>query len=204
MYLGMRESEAKSLVLKALADAGLRHSQGWVLFGENAALHGSSNDRELGERDLALFDIMGSLHGYWSDLTRTVAIKESKIPVDNLEIWHLISAAQAAALRVVKKEVKASEVDEAARDLIRSAGEGNYFTHRLGHGIGLQVHESPYLQGGNDVVLSPGNVFSNEPGIYIEGQVGIRLEDCFVVDDAGLPDLLTGGVGGQAYSPWQP
>ena len=81
---------------------------------------------------------------------------------------------------------------------------GKYFTHRLGHGIGLEVHEAPYLVGGAKDVLRPGHTFSDEPGVYIEGEVGVRLEDCFYVDTNGSAVYLTEGTGGQATDPWHP
>lgn len=205
LYFGIRESDAKALILQALMSAGLKNVDALVLFGENAALpHGSGTDRQLGEDDFALFDMMGSLHGYYSDLTRTIALPTSKIPSKHLEVWYTVHAAQSAAKHAAHRGVKASEVDSAAREVIGSVGAGQYFTHRLGHGIGIQVHESPYLRGGNEALLAIGNVFSNEPGIYIEHQVGVRLEDCFFIDEQGKPVLLTAGVGGQAASPWNP
>ncbi|KAG8929632.1 hypothetical protein FRC02_005297 [Tulasnella sp. 418] len=135
---------------------------------------------------------------------------------------------QKAAFNAVKKGARGSDIDAAARRVIEAAGKGKYFTHRLGHGIGMELHESPYLRGGNDVPLASGNTFSDEPGteqlffssdaplidlslmepdiagIYIEGELGIRLEDCFVVDENGKARLLTEGVGGAAKTPWLP
>lgn len=111
-------------------------------------------------------------------------------------------------------------MDEIARSIIESKGYGKYFTHRLGHGmysiyslsstnrfissigIGLEVHEMPYLRGGSNDVLLTGHAFSNEPGIYIEGKLGVRLEDTFYISDTGEPVYLTLGAGGPASSPW--
>ncbi|PVF98193.1 Creatinase/aminopeptidase [Serendipita vermifera] len=205
LHIGIRESQAKQYILEALRSAGLQNGRALVLFGENAALpHGGGTNRQLGEEDFALFDIMGSLHGYYSDLTRTVAIPSSKIPSQKLHTWYLVHAAQRAAFTEAREGRNASEVDQAARQLLNLAGVGEYFTHRLGHGIGIQIHEGPYLHGGNDASLARGNVFSNEPGVYIEGSVGIRLEDCFTINNEGVAELLTAGVGGQATSPWIP
>jgi len=176
-----------------------------VLFGENASLpHGSGTDRILTPNDLILFDIGGSLHGYYSDLTRTFALRESHISTEALEKWFLVQTAQQAAARAAIEGAPASDVDAAARNVIDGKGLGRWFTHRLGHGIGLQMHETPYLRGGNNVKLSIGNAFSNEPGIYIPGEIGIRLEDCFVIDEDGNSLFLTAGVGGIAKSPWDP
>ncbi|CAG8728716.1 4934_t:CDS:2, partial [Acaulospora colombiana] len=154
LHIGIRESQAKQYILDALRSAGLQNGRALVLFGEeNAALpHGGGTNRQLEEEDFALFDIMGSLHGYYSDLTR--------IPPQKLHTWYLVQAAQQAAFNEAREGRSASEVDQAARQLLKLAG----FI-----GIGIQIHEAPYLRGGNDVALAKGNVFSNEPGVYIEG-----------------------------------
>ncbi|KZT28494.1 peptidase M24 [Neolentinus lepideus HHB14362 ss-1] len=203
LYIGMRESEAQSLIRTALSSAGLTSLDSIVLFGENAALpHGSGSDRVLKKSDFVLIDCGGSLHGYSSDVTRTFALDDSKILEDQLSIWKLVQSAQSAALSSVHDGAITRTIDEAARTVISDAGYGRYFTHRLGHGIGLEVHESPYLRGGSDDVIGTGHTFSDEPGIYIEGKVGVRLEDCFYVTENGDALFLTEGAGGQARSPW--
>jgi len=116
----------------------------------------------------------------------------------------VVQAAQKAAHSAAKEGVQASMVDHAARLVIEKARYGPAFTHRLGHGIGLEEHESPYLVGGYEQRLEAGNTFSNEPGVYLEGKVGIRLEDVFVINDRGESEYLTAGVGGPATSPWKP
>ena len=108
---------------------------------ENAALpHGSGTDRILTSNDLILFDIGGSLHGYYSDLTRTFALRESHIPTEALEKWFLVQAAQQAAARAAKEGALASDVDAAARNVIDGKGLGRWFTHRLGHGKSSAVN----------------------------------------------------------------
>ncbi|PBK87490.1 peptidase M24 [Armillaria gallica] len=187
MHVGIRESDARQLVARALANAGLKDGGCLTLFGENAALpHGSGTDRRLGPDDFALFDCTASLHGYWSDVTRTLALPASTIP-DTMELC-----------------VVAKRVDEAPRLLLGLAGYAKYFTHRLGHGIGLEVHEDPYLNGGSELILQAGHTFSDEPGVYIEGKVGVRLEDCLYIAQNGSAVYLTAGVGGPASSPWKP
>ncbi|KAG8901574.1 hypothetical protein FRB99_005207 [Tulasnella sp. 403] len=184
LYIGVKESEAKALMTKALIDAGIS-AQGLFItaqFGENAALpHGGGTDKTLGVHDL-------------SDLTRTIALRESLIPSRHLEIWNRVKEAQGAGLRAAREGVSAGDVDEAARAVIEHVGYGQHFTHRLGHGIGLELHESPYLRGGNPDALEIGNTFSVEPGVYIEGEVGIRLEDCVVIGMDGSVQVLTGGT----------
>ncbi|TFK55181.1 Creatinase/aminopeptidase [Heliocybe sulcata] len=203
MYIGMHESKARSLIRTALSSAGLTSLDSIVLFGENAALpHGSGTDRVLNKSDFVLIDCGGALHGYSSDVTRTFALNNSEITHDQLSLWTLVQSAQSAALSAVHDGAITKTIDSAARTVISNAGYGKYFTHRLGHGIGLEVHESPYLRGGSDDVIRSGHTFSDEPGIYIEGKVGVRLEDCFYVRETGDAEFLTAGVGGQARSPW--
>ncbi|GJE95184.1 creatinase/aminopeptidase [Phanerochaete sordida] len=205
MYIGMRESEARGLVESALASTGLKHGGGLVLFGPNAALpHGSGTDRRLRKRDMVLVDVGASLHGYVSDVTRTFALEDSAIPMEHLDIWSLVWTAQTLAFAAARNDTVAAHVDRTARRTIEAGGYGPYFTHRLGHGIGLEGHEAPYLRGGSEDIILTGHTFSDEPGVYIEGEVGVRLEDCFYVDDDGRPVFLTAGVGGQAGSAWEP
>jgi len=133
-----------------------------------------------------------------------VALPDSKIPEENLCIWEKVHTAQSVALNAAKDGVITSAVDAAARSSLQAAGYAQYFTHRLGHGIGLEVHEEPYLRGGTDDVIRTGHTFSDEPGVYIEDKVGVRLEDCFYIAEAGTAVYLTQNVGGQTKSPWQP
>ncbi|THH29648.1 hypothetical protein EUX98_g4549 [Antrodiella citrinella] len=201
MYIGIHESEAGALVTKAMSAAGLRGSFALSLFAENAALpHGSGTDKVLGKSDLILIDCGGTLHGYESDVTRTFALDDSDIPFWTLAYWRLVLNAQTVALITAVNGTITAEVDQAARNALGVSAM--YFTHRLGHGIGLEGHESPYLTGGSKDVILTGHTFSNEPGIYVEGLLGIRLEDCFYIDTDGQPVYLTAKVGGQAKTPW--
>ncbi|KAI0831476.1 peptidase M24 [Trametes gibbosa] len=205
MKIGIRESEAGQLIRTALTAAGLKDEYALTLFGENAALpHGSGTDRVLGKHEYVLVDCGGTLHGYYSDVTRTFALPDSVIPLRYQALWQIVHAAQQRALATASNGTITAAVDGAARKLIREAGYGEYFTHRLGHGIGLEGHESPYLVGGSNDVILTGHTFSDEPGIYIEGKVGVRLEDCFYVDEDGVAQYLTAGVGAPASSPWVP
>ncbi|KAJ7929241.1 peptidase M24 [Mycena leptocephala] len=177
----------------ALTSAGLKDGGCLTLFGENAALpHGSGTDRALGKNDFVLFDCTANLHGYKSDVTRTLALPGSEIPQVHLDIWRNVRSAQNAAISTAHEGVIAAQVDKAARSALDNS---KYFTHRLGHGIGLEVHEDPYLNGGSKSVLETGHAFSNEP---------VRLEDCFYIHENGSAVFLTAGVGGQAKSPWSP
>ncbi|KZT68185.1 Creatinase/aminopeptidase [Daedalea quercina L-15889] len=203
--IGMRESEARQLMSTALSAAGLSDGSCLTLFGENAALpHGSGTDRVLGAHDFVLVDCDAELHGYRSDITRTYALPESTIHATYLRMWSLVHSAQANALAAARNGTVTAEVDAAARNTLAAQGYAQYLTHRLGHGIGLETHESPYLRGGSEDVILTGHTFSDEPGIYIEGQVGIRLEDCFYVHENGTAIFLTEGAGGAAKGPWDP
>ncbi|KAI0035730.1 peptidase M24, partial [Vararia minispora EC-137] len=207
MRFGMRESEARALVDSALSAAGLTDHDVLVMFGENAALpHGSGTDKALSVNDFVLIDCGGALHGYKSDVTRTFALPGSQLSATQRKLWDVVHEAQSRALAAATVGAPAASVDAAAREHIVAEGYGKYFTHRLGHGIGLETHEAPYLRGGSLDVLQPGHTFSDEPGIYIEGSVGVRLEDCFYVQaEAGRAGrLFTEGVGGQAADPWNP
>ncbi|PPQ99115.1 hypothetical protein CVT26_014365 [Gymnopilus dilepis] len=205
LYPGIRESQARSMMASALGAAGLKDGGCLTLFGENAALpHGSGTDRTLGSQDFALFDCTASLHGYFSDITRTVAVDPDNIPAKHLEIWQLVQSAQTRALAEATNGTLASRVDAAARNFLQEKGYGEFFTHRLGHGIGLEVHEEPYLRGGNNDIIRIGHTFSDEPGIYIEGKVGVRLEDCFYINEDGVGIYLTEEVGGPSKAPWRP
>ncbi|KAI1794518.1 Creatinase/aminopeptidase [Ganoderma leucocontextum] len=205
MRIGMKESEAKQLVISALTAAGLKDAFALTLFGENAALpHGSGTDATLGKHEFILIDTGGSLHGYRSDVTRTFALPGSEIPLRYQALWYTVHAAQDAAIMTATNGTVTAMVDRAARTIIKNAGYGEFFTHRLGHGIGLETHESPYLRGGSDDIILVGHTFSDEPGIYIEEKVGVRLEDCFYIDEDGTARYLTAGVGGPASGPWSP
>jgi Xaa-Pro dipeptidase len=184
---GMRQSEVAALVRSAQEQAGL--SDVWVLAlaGPAAAFpHGTREDRVVEDGDLVLVDTGGALFGYRSDITRTWPVGK---PSDEARrAWDTVHAAQSAALEAIRPGVRCGEVDAAARAVVQAAGWGEgyaAFTHRLGHGIGLEVHEAPYLVMGSDVVLDEGMTMSDEPGIYLPGRLGVRLEDIVAVTSTG-------------------
>lgn len=155
-----------------------------VQFGKHAAEpHGATGDSTLHAGDLALFDLGTLFEGYVSDATRTVAFKQ--VSDHQRDIYNIVLEAQLAAQDAVKPGMTAGELDSIARDVITKAGYGEYFVHRLGHGIGSSVHESIQIAGGNDLILESGMAFSIEPGIYIPGDLGIRIEDSIVLTDTG-------------------
>lgn len=187
MREGMRQSELARLVVAAQERAGL--SDVWVLalFGPNAAFpHGTAHDRALAEGDVVLVDTGGSLQGHRSDITRTWALGTP--PPEARRAWSVVAEAQRAAFDAIAPGATCGAVDAAARAVIEAAGHGSgyrSFTHRLGHGIGLEVHEPPYLVMGSTRVLEPGMTMSNEPGIYVPGSFGVRIEDIVAVTDDG-------------------
>ena len=124
-------------------------------------------------------DIGGGLGGYSSDITRMAVV--GTLPDGYAEVHEIVEAAVQAAMVAARPGVKAHEVDDAARGVITEAGYGEYFVHRTGHGMGVEIHEQPYLTSVSDTVLETGMVFSIEPGIYLPGRFGIRLEDIVIL-----------------------
>lgn len=164
-----------------------------VLFGESSAYpHGSASPRPLAEGDVVLVDGGLQVHGYSSDVTRTVT--HGAPPAEVARVYDVVHRAQSAALAAAVPGAKCGDVDTAARRVIEDAGFGpadKFFTHRLGHGIGLEGHEWPYLVHGSEIVLKPGMSFSDEPGIYQYGKFGVRLEDVIVITESGAEMLTT-------------
>jgi len=160
-----------------------------VASGPNAASpHHEVSDRRLAAGDVVVVDIGGSLpSGYCSDSTRTYAIGYA--PAEFLTYYAVLQSAQQRAVNAVRPGVTAQSVDAAARNVISAAGYDAHFIHRTGHGIGLETHEEPYIVQGNDEPLRAGMVFSVEPGIYLKGKHGARIEDIVVVTSDGVESL---------------
>ncbi|MGZ9586352.1 M24 family metallopeptidase [Paenibacillus marinisediminis] len=161
-----------------------------VLAGENAALpHGVPGARVIREGELLLFDLGVYLNGYASDITRTFAIGE--VSDELKDIYNTVLAANEAAIAAVKPGVSFGSLDKVARQVIVDKGYGEYFTHRLGHGLGIDVHEYPSVHGQNEALTQPGVVFTIEPGIYLPGKGGVRIEDDVVVTEQGVRVLTS-------------
>lgn len=155
-----------------------------VASGPNSASpHHEPGDRVIGRDEMVVCDFGGILEGYCSDITRTVVTGEPS--PEMLEMYAVISEAHAAGVAAAHIGTPCHEVDDAARDVIADAGYGEFFPHRTGHGIGRDVHEDPYLVHGNNTPLEAGNAFSVEPGIYLPGRFGARLEDIVVATEDG-------------------
>ncbi len=183
---GMSRADLGGIIRTAHKKMGVSGGGG-PLFGPSSAYpHGTLTERSLQEGDIILVDGGCSVEGYRADVTRTIVFGK---PTDRQKtVWEVVRKAQVAAHRSVRPGVPCEEVDRAARNVVDEAGFGpdyEYFTHRVGHGIGMEGHEYPYLVRGNKLQLQPGMTFSNEPGIYIYGEFGVRIEDCFVVTEDG-------------------
>jgi Xaa-Pro aminopeptidase len=159
-----------------------------VAAGPNGALpHAEPGEREVGAGELVVFDMGAKLDGYCSDGTRTFAAGEPD--EHSREVYETVLAAQAAALDAVAAGIRGEDVDSAAREPIAAAGHGERFGHGLGHGVGLEVHEAPRLSQRSDDVLEVGEVVTVEPGIYLPGELGVRIEDLVVVTEDGHRNL---------------
>ena len=158
-----------------------------VCAGRNAAVPHHEPGRDIVTAGPVLFDIGGSVAGYRSDVTRTMTVGEPSKELE--EVYETVRTACETATRAVRVGARACEIDNAARTIIEKAGYGQYFTHRTGHGIGLDVHEPPYIVAGDDTPLETGMAFSIEPGIYLPDRFGVRIEDIVVVTDQGAKPL---------------
>ena len=185
----VREGVTESAIAEGLLDAyRALGSEGYsfdpiVSFGANAAdPHHEPDDTAFVPGQMVLFDVGCLWQGYCSDMTRTFFTAE---PTERqLEVYETVRRANEAAAALVKPGVEFAEIDAAARDLITDAGYGPYFTHRLGHQIGMEVHEPGDVSGSHHEPVRPGQIFSIEPGIYLEGEIGVRIEDlCLVTED---------------------
>ncbi len=156
--------------------------------GPNSAdPHASPSDRPLQQGDLLVIDWGAAYKGYISDLTRTFAIGE--VEAEYRQIHEIVQKANASGRAASKPGIMAGSVDAAARKVIEEAGYGQQFTHRVGHGIGMEGHESPYMYAENTQILAPGMAFTVEPGIYLSGRNGVRIEDNMIVTETGAESL---------------
>jgi Xaa-Pro aminopeptidase len=182
---GRTEVEVAAAIDGLIASFGARLSFGTIVqSGPNSAQpHLGPSDRRIETGDLVLLDFGAAYRGYRADTTRTVVAGEAD--ARQLEVHALVLAAHDAAVAAVRPGVSVGEVDEAARAVIRAGGLGDRFIHRVGHGLGLEAHEDPSLDPGGDTVLEEGMVVTIEPGVYVPGWGGVRIEDDVVVEACG-------------------
>jgi Xaa-Pro aminopeptidase len=181
---GMHDRDVAKIVAEEHAKRGIEGG-GLVQFGAQSALpHGGTIGTKLEPQMVVLIDAGGEFQGYTSDITRTRWFGDAP-PARFREVYNLVHAAQDAAMERVRPGVPAQEIDRAARAVITKGGYGQYFTHRLGHGMGMDGHEPTWMVEGNTKLLEPGYVFSVEPGIYMPGMWGVRIEDDYMCTEAG-------------------
>jgi Xaa-Pro dipeptidase len=189
--VGMSEREIASELVIQLYRAGSDVElpfQPIVSSGPNTANpHAVPSERVLQEGDLLLFDWGASKDGYFSDITRTFTV--GQVDVEFLRISEYVLAANTAGHATARPGLPAGLVDQAVRGVIEASGYGDYFMHRTGHGLGMEAHEAPYIFGENDLLLETGMTFTIEPGIYLPGRGGVRIEDDVVVTEDGVRSL---------------
>jgi len=175
---GKKEKEVARLIQNEVIEQGADNFSfdAIVASGPNGANpHHMPTDRRISEGDILIIDFGAKYRGYCSDITRTFSI--GKPPERAVEVYEIVKEAQERAFQAVREGVTASEIDAVARDVIARRGYGDRFTHRTGHGLGLDIHEEPYIAPSSEVELKNGMVFTIEPGIYLEGKFGVRIED---------------------------
>ncbi|MEM7320997.1 MAG: Xaa-Pro peptidase family protein [Pseudomonadota bacterium] len=189
MKPGMAETEIGDVIKASFTAQGVKPLFGIIGAGGNGAFpHHQTGDTVLHSGDAVVMDIGGTSNGYSSDITRMAVLGPAPDGYD--AVHETVDRAVRAALAAARPGVRASAVDHAARQVITDAGYGPYFVHRTGHGLGTEVHEPPYITASSDTELDEGMVFSIEPGIYLPGRFGIRLEEIVILRADG-PEILS-------------
>jgi Xaa-Pro dipeptidase len=192
IQVGQTEKTIAAMLVEALVESG---SEGYpfgpiVASGPNGGSpHAMPSERPIEEGDLLTIDWGAVVDDYPSDITRTFAVGE--VEPEFLNIYDVVLAANTAARELARPGVTGRELDRAAREVIEESGYGQYFIHRTGHGLGLEIHEPPYIVESNNEPLEPGNVFTIEPGIYLPERGGVRIEDDMVITDDGSESLTS-------------
>lgn len=182
---GLTERQVAKIIAGLMDRAGLGDPAFLICASgpHSASPHHLPGERVIEDGDAVVFDFGGNVEGYKSDITRTVHVGAPS--TEFRTVYDTVERARSAAFAAVHPGATCASIDRAARDIIDAAGYGDYFIHRVGHGLGLDVHEEPYLVAGNDTPLREGMVFSDEPGIYLPGQFGVRIEDSVVCTTSG-------------------
>jgi len=193
VQVGMTEREIAGRLSAALLLHGGEPTpiEPHVQSGPNSAMpHGSTSHRSVERGDLLLFDFVTTVDGYYADITRTFVVGRDPNP-EQERIYSLVQTANAAGLALARPGIACGDLDASVREVIAGAGYGEYFIHRTGHGLGLEVHEEPQIAPGSTRLLEPGMVFTIEPGIYLPGWGGVRIEDNVVVTGSGSESFTT-------------
>lgn len=188
---GVTEVEVAAHITYQLRKEGIRGISNFplVLFGEKSSLpHGSAGDVSLKDGDFVLFDLGVEVDGYYSDITRTFVF--GSVDEKQKEVYHTVLDSNEAAINATTVGTRLGDIDEVSRNVIAGKGYGEYYIHRVGHGLGLEVHEYPSMHGKNNELAQAGMTFTIEPGIYIPGFGGVRIEDDVLVTKSG-PEVLT-------------
>ncbi len=189
MRPGMTETQVADVAREAFVSLDAKPIFTIIGAGENSALpHHQTGETVLEKGQAVVLDIGAGRDGFSSDITRMAVIGEA--PEGYTEVHAIVEASVRAAIEVARPGVKAHVLDDAARKVITDSGNGEYFVHRLGHGMGIEVHEPPYISASSQSVLDEGMVFSIEPGIYLPGRFGLRLEDIVIMRTDG-PEVLS-------------
>jgi Xaa-Pro aminopeptidase len=190
-FSGRKESEIAAEIQRLL----IKHGQEQMKFGivgsgaNGAKPHHEASDKIIQPGDAIVLDFGGTYKAYQSDMTRMAVVRGGTLDPEFEIVHDVVNRANAAAHDAVKIGVSCEEVDRAARNVIAEAGYGEYFTHRTGHGIGIDVHEHPYICQGNREVLDEGMAFSIEPGVYLPGRFGVRIEDIAICTTSGSENI---------------
>jgi Xaa-Pro aminopeptidase len=190
-WSGRRESDLMTDAQRILTGNGQSKMEFCIVgSGANGAKpHHHTGDKTIEPGDVVVFDFGGPYQGYPSDMTRTLLVEGGSPDPDYLKVHEIVDQARQAAHAAVKIGATCESVDAAARGVITDAGYGEYFVHRTGHGIGVDLHEDPYIREGNQELLEEGMTFSIEPGIYLQGRFGVRIEDIAIVTKNGSENI---------------
>ncbi|MDQ2744037.1 MAG: aminopeptidase P family protein [Chloroflexota bacterium] len=189
-FAGRSERQLGDLLNEKLRGQGLSVGAWGPIVGSgpnSASPHHMTGDRVIQSGDAVVLDFGGTLEGYQADITRTVHVDPA--PDEFRRVYEVVRVAQEKGVQAAKPGAPAQSVDRATRSVIEDAGYGQYFVHRTGHGIGLEGHEEPFMIEGNQLLLEPGMTFSVEPGIYLPGRFGIRIEDIVAITEDGARRL---------------
>jgi Xaa-Pro aminopeptidase len=189
---GMTENDVAALLEYEMRKAGAQGTSFSTIVGSGprgALPHGIASARAISEGEVVVIDFGVNYQGYMSDCTRTVALGDPGAEVR--DVYRRLLDAQQLGLGLIRAGVSSRSVDSAVRARLGESGLAQYFTHGLGHGVGLEIHEAPRLAQSTDAVLQPGHIVTCEPGVYLPGQYGMRIEDSVIVTEDGCESLTT-------------